>query len=194
MWSGFLTCLFKRVQEFIGSFILNFILCLYMFTICSVLVYGLKSIYPDSNQVSSNSPNRGLEACCHVPTSNFLYILLSDLAQICSLSYQTGIKSTKIWQFNKPKRPAAIFRRASLSVFRCDKKQSPYAGRMETRDWWHHSALPGGLRKTLLGLVSLFLSLSLIPPSPSSLFFPVCSSPSLCHPIRRASLCSRYSH
>lgn len=52
--------------------------------------------------------------------------------------------------------------------------------------------------ETLLGLVSLFLCLSLslplIPPSPSSLFFPLCSSPSLCHPIRRASLCSRYGH
>lgn len=150
MWSGLLRCLFKRVQDFIGSFILNFILCLIMCTICSILLHWLKSTDSDSNQVSCSplTRNRGSEGCCHVQTSNILYILLSDLAQIRSLSYQSWINSTKIWQVNKPKRLAAIFRHASLSVFRCDQKQSPYAGMMETRDWWHHSVFPGGLLKT----------------------------------------------
>lgn len=163
----------------------------------SPLACCIKSIYSDRNQVSCSllTRDRGTVRGCHVQTSNILYILLSDLAQICSLSYQSCINSTKIWQVNKPKQPAAIFRHASVSVFRCDKKQPPHAAKMETRDWWHHFGLPGDswnpFRACLSFFVSLFLSLFPLSPSSLLLFFPVCSPPSPCHTIRRASLCSR---
>lgn len=163
----------------------------------SPLACCIKSIYSDRNQVSCSllTRDRGTVQGCHVQTSNILYILLSDLAQICSLSYQSSINSTKIWQVNKPKQPAAIFRHASVSVFRCDKKQPPHAAKMETRDWWHHFGLPGDswnpFRACLSFFVSLFLSLFPLSPSSLLLFFPVCSPPSPRHTIRRASLCSR---